>query len=469
MRNHVNKLQETKIIPFDQGQFSKNSFNFPEPNLKTTYSLCLQIPLTMFVTSLQFPSSVCPGNSNGEEANTTRQPSTVFGRSRTEKVERRAQRRSNMSAVDLRREEMADKLKYPLVFLAPVILILMLLLILFGIYILKPFHKVLNFAGSTCTVLGTWQEPQGSCNFGGDIFSPCVQIKVTVHLSDGSKGMAVIMENEQALCSFTFGRHGVFADRLVDCHGWQDDYSRPACVMKYLHHFGQINTTFPCFYNPTKPHEVIREKQLTLGMAVNSLLWPLLSLFGYGAAGGFVLFDCSKRRKLNTVLKNQAAKTEREKEPMKRRRRGSKIACRHGNHFSSYPTMINGSLSCTCLDHVLEDHQTTSTPRVEASWSHPSAVLWTEQDLLNLEHLDLAVTEYTQSRPPSTYSNVYVPQAGEVLVDNETEWNTLHGNMEFGISEQDIDYYFASISRRHSFRQSILPFHPFMVMDETRV
>ncbi|XP_072438493.1 uncharacterized protein [Chiloscyllium punctatum] len=379
----------------------------------------------MFVTSLQFPSTVCPGNSNGEEANITRQPSTIFGRSRTEKAVRRAQRRSNMSAGDLRREEIADKLKYPLVLLAPVILILILLLILFSIYILKPFHKVLNFTGSTCTVLGTQQVPQGSCGSGRDTFSPCVQIK----------------------CSFTFGRHGVFADRLVNCQGWHEDYNRPACVMKYLHHFGQ----------------------LTWGMAVNSLLWPLLGFFGYGAAGVFVLFDCRKRRKLNTVLENQAAKTEKEKEPMKRRRRGSKIACRHGNHFTSYPTMISGSLSCTCLDHVLEDHQTTSTPRVEASWNHPSAILWTEQDLLDLEHLDLAVAEYTQSRPPSIYSNVYVSQDGEALADSEIEWNTLHGNMDFGISEQDIDYYFASISRRHSFRQNILPFHPFMVVGETRV
>ncbi|XP_060691619.1 uncharacterized protein LOC132822348 isoform X3 [Hemiscyllium ocellatum] len=388
----------------------------------------------MFVTSLQFPSTVCPGNSNGEEANITRQPSTIFGRSRTEKAVRRAQRRSNMSAVDVRREEMADKLKYPLVLLAPVILILMLLFILFGIYILKPFHKVLNFTGSTCTVLGTQQVPQGSCGSGRDTFSPCVQIKVTFHLSDGSKRHAIIMENEQA---------------LLNCQ--------------------QINTTFPCFYNPFKPHEVIREKQLTWGMAVNSLLWPLLGFFGYGAAGAFVLFDCRKRRKLNALLENQAAKTEKEKEPMKRRRRGSKIACRHGNHFISYPTMISGSLSCTCLDHVLEDHQTTSTPRVEASWNHPSAILWTEQDLLDLEHLDLAVAEYTQSRPPSIYSNVYVAQDGEALADSETEWNTLHGNMDFGISEQDIDYYFASISRRHSFRQNILPFHPFMVVSETRV
>ncbi|XP_072328514.1 uncharacterized protein [Scyliorhinus torazame] len=428
----------------------------------------------MFVTSLQFPSTVCQDNSNGEEAKSAWKPSTVYGRSRTEKAERRAQRRSNMSAMHLRREEMADKLKYPLVLLAPIILILTLLLILFGIYILKPFHRVLNFTGGTCTALGIWQEPQGSCGSGRDVFFPCVQIKVTVHLSDGSKRMAVIMENEQALvncqqCSFTFGRHGVFADRLVDCHGWREDYSRPACVIKYLDHFGQMNTTFPCFYNPTKPQEVIREKQLTWGMAVNSLLWPLLSLFGYGAAGGFVLFDYSERRKLNAILENQAVKTKREKEPVKRRRRGSKIACRHGNHFSSYPTMINGSLSCTCLDHVFEDHQTTSTPRVEASWTHPSAVLWTEQDLLNLEHLDLAVAEYSQSRPPSTYSNVYVTQDGEILVDSETEWNTLHGNMEFGMSEQDIDYYFASISRRHSFRQNILPFHPFVIMGETRV
>ncbi|XP_078065697.1 uncharacterized protein LOC144491574 isoform X3 [Mustelus asterias] len=304
----------------------------------------------MFVTSLQFPSTVCQGNSNGEEAKTSRQRSTVYGRSRTEKAARRAERRSNMSAMHLRREEIADKLKYPLVLLAPVILILALLLILFGAYVLKPFHKVLSFTGGTCTVLEIWQEPQGSCSSGRDVFSPCVQIKVAVHLSDGSKRMAVIMENEQALvncqqCSFTFGHHGVFADRLVDCHGWREDYNKPACVMKYLDRFGQVNTTFPCFYNPTKPQEVIREKQLTWGMAVNSLLWPLLSLLSYGAAGGFVLFDCSERRKLNALLDNQAPKTEREKEPVKRRRRGSKIACRHGNHFSSYPTMINGSLS----------------------------------------------------------------------------------------------------------------------------
>ncbi|XP_051874432.1 uncharacterized protein LOC127571776 isoform X1 [Pristis pectinata] len=431
----------------------------------------------MFVTSLQFPSSICPGNSNGEGGSTTRNPSTVSGRSRAEKAERRAQRRRNISAEDLRREEIADKLKCPLIFLVPVILMLLLLLVLFGIYILKPFHKVLNFTAGNCTVLEIGREPEGSCSSDGDIFSPCVQIKVIVQLSGGSRGKAVIMENEQALvncqqCSFTFGRHGVFADRLLDCQGWREDYNRLACVTNYLHQFGQINTTFPCFYNPTNPHEVIRKKQLTWGMAVNSILWPFLCLLGYGAAGGFILFDCSKRRKLNALLERQTAKSEREKTPVGIRRRRSKIACRHGNqhisHFSNYPAVINGSLSCTCLDHVSEDH-TASTPRAEASRSHPSTVFWTEQDLLNLEHMDLAVTEYTQRRPQSAYSNIYVSQEGEEVVDSETEWNTLHENMDFGISEQEIDHYFSSISRRHNFRQSILPFRPFTVMNETRV
>ncbi|XP_051874434.1 uncharacterized protein LOC127571776 isoform X2 [Pristis pectinata] len=391
----------------------------------------------MFVTSLQFPSSICPGNSNGEGGSTTRNPSTVSGRSRAEKAERRAQRRRNISAEDLRREEIADKLKCPLIFLVPVILMLLLLLVLFGIYILKPFHKVLNFTAGNCTVLEIGREPEGSCSSDGDIFSPCVQIKVIVQLSGGSRGKAVIMENEQA---------------LVNCQ--------------------QINTTFPCFYNPTNPHEVIRKKQLTWGMAVNSILWPFLCLLGYGAAGGFILFDCSKRRKLNALLERQTAKSEREKTPVGIRRRRSKIACRHGNqhisHFSNYPAVINGSLSCTCLDHVSEDH-TASTPRAEASRSHPSTVFWTEQDLLNLEHMDLAVTEYTQRRPQSAYSNIYVSQEGEEVVDSETEWNTLHENMDFGISEQEIDHYFSSISRRHNFRQSILPFRPFTVMNETRV
>ncbi|XP_062924474.1 uncharacterized protein LOC134357098 [Mobula hypostoma] len=430
----------------------------------------------MFVTSFQFPSSICPSNTNEEEGNRTRQ-SSVFGQSRIEKARRRAQRRRNISAEDLKREQIADRLKCPLIFMAPVILILLLLLALFGVYILKPFYKVLNFTAGNCTVLETGMKRQGSCSCDGDVFSPCLQIKVTVQLSDGSRGGAVIMENEQALvncqqCSFTFGRHGVFADRLLDCQGWREDYDRLACVTKYHHRFGQINTTFPCFYNPTKPHEVIRKRELTWGIAVNSIVWPFLCLLGYGAAGGFVLFDCNKRRKLNALLEEQNAKSEREKTPIEIRRRRSKIACRHGNqhisHFSNYPAMINGSLSCTCLDHVLEE-QTTSTPRAEASPSHPSAVFWTEQDLLNLEHMDLAVTEYTQRRPPSTYSNVFVPQEGEEVLDSETEWNALCENMDFGISEQEIEHYFSSISRRHHFRQNILPFRPFTVMNETRV
>ncbi|XP_072928370.1 uncharacterized protein [Hemitrygon akajei] len=363
----------------------------------------------MFVTSFQFPSSICPSNTNEEEGSRTRQ-SSVYGPSRIEKVQRRAQRRKNISAEDLKREVIADRLKCPLIFMAPVMLILLLLFVLFGIYILKPFYKVLNFTAGNCTVLEIGMKPQGSCSSDGDRFSPCVQIK--------------------------------------------------------------INTSFPCFYNPAKPHEVIRKKQLTWGIAVNSILWPFLCLLGYGAAGGFVLFDCNKRRKLNALLEEQNAKSEREKTPIEIRRRRSKIACRHGNqhisHFSNYPTMINGSLSCTCLDHVLED-QTTSTPRAEASQSHPSTVFWTEQDLLNLEHMDLAVTEYTQRRPPSTYSNVFVPQEGEEVVDSETEWNALCENMDFGISEQEIEHYFNSISRRHHFRQNILPFRPFTVMNETRV
>ncbi|XP_007908984.1 uncharacterized protein LOC103190123 isoform X2 [Callorhinchus milii] len=406
----------------------------------------------MLVTSLQAVSSVCPGNSNGERMTTARRPSTVFGWSRTEKVDRRVERRNKISPGDLRREEIADKLKCPLVFLAPVILILALLLVLFAVYSVKPFHKALNFISGNCKVTGSRLEPQGSCNSGGNIFSPCVQIKIALRLSDSSRQLTLLMENEQALsncqqCSFTFGHHGVFADRLVDCQGWQKNYNKSACATKYLLQFGQ----------------------LTLGVAVNSLLWPFLILLGYGSAGGFVLFDYSKRRKLNNLLESQQTKeTQKEKNSIKRHKR-NKPACRHGNHFTSYLYMSNGSLSCTCLDHVCEEPQTTLTPSAEAAPSRPSIVRWTEQDLLDLEHLDLAITDYNQSRPSSVYSNVFTLQDGEVIVDNETEWYGLHGDIIFGISEQDIDNYFASISRRHNFRQSILPFHPFGGMDETRV
>lgn len=431
---------------------------------------------TMFVASVQTPSAgLCAGSGSGEEGKPSRVPFPTIGRSRAERAERRAARRRDLSPLDLQRELIADRLKCPLIFLAPLILIILLLLVLFGVYILRPFHKVLDFTAGNCTVLGVWGLPEGSCNSDRDLFSPCVKIEVMVQLSDGSRGKAVIMENEQALvncqqCSFTFGHHGLLADRLTACEGWRDDFNQLACVTKYLDQHGQINVTSPCFYNPANPHEVIRSKQLTLGMAVNSILWPALCLLGYGAASGFILFDCRKRRKLNAVLDRRAARA---RTPLELRRRRSRIACRHGNqhnsHLPNYPTVLNGSLSCTCLDHVLEDHQTQSTPRAEASWSHPSALLWTEQDLLNLEHMDLAITGHPQQRPRSAYSNVHGPQDGEELVDNEIEWGALRQDMDFGITEQEIDHYFSSISRRHNFRQSILPFRPFTVMHETKV
>ncbi|XP_078270036.1 uncharacterized protein LOC144601668 isoform X2 [Rhinoraja longicauda] len=411
----------------------------------------------MFVTSVQMPSSgLCLGGGGGEDGKPARPPFPTIGRSRTERAERRAARRRDLSALDLQRELLADRLKCPLVFLAPLVLMILLLLILFGVYILRPFHKALDFTAGKCMVVRVQWGPEGSCNSQTDLFSPCVQIEVMVQLSDGSRGRALIMENEQALvncqqCSFTFGHHGLLADRLAECGGWRDDFNRLACVTNYLHQHGQ----------------------LTLGMAVNSILWPLLGLLGYAAASGFILFDCRKRRKLNAQLESQASRAEWERMPGAIGHRRSRIACRHGNqhisHFSNYPLVLNGSLSCTCLDHVLEDHQTLSR-RAEALWSHPSpAIPWTEQDLLNLEHMDLAIPDYPQQRPRSAYCNVHGPQEGEEFVDSETEWGALRGDMDFGITEQEIDHYFSCISRRQNFRQSILPFRPFTVMNETKV
>ena len=65
----------------------------------------------------------------------------VSGLSKWEREDLTKQRRSKLSKYELVRERAADKLKCPVFFCLPVVVVAFILLVLIGIYIIQPYRR----------------------------------------------------------------------------------------------------------------------------------------------------------------------------------------------------------------------------------------------------------------------------------------------------------------------------------------
>lgn len=76
--------------------------------------------------------------------------------SKWEKDDVRTERRTRMSKYELLREDIADRLRCPLCFCLPCVIIIFILLILIGIYVVQPYiqGKRILFRVSLCALFG---------------------------------------------------------------------------------------------------------------------------------------------------------------------------------------------------------------------------------------------------------------------------------------------------------------------------
>ena len=72
---------------------------------------------------------------------TEKTPSLLSGLSKFEKEELTKERRAKLSKYELIRERAADKLKCAVFFCLPVVVVVLILLVLIGIYIARPYQK----------------------------------------------------------------------------------------------------------------------------------------------------------------------------------------------------------------------------------------------------------------------------------------------------------------------------------------
>lgn len=231
--------------------------------------------------------------------------------SKWEKADIRTERRSRISKHELLREDVADRLRCPLCFCLPCVIIVFILLILIGIYVIQPYIQGRGLISTQCRVNRTETTAEGSCSYRTDKVQPCLKIMVTHNASRTSKIEAVLMENEQALvhcekCSYTFGSSDLFG-RFSTC-AWNSDLSVEDCVRIYMNLYGTPNRTFSCFYDPEKVENVARIIKYSSGEAVAMVLIPLLFLLLWLLAVLFLICDSHLRSTIDEQIIQENSK-----------------------------------------------------------------------------------------------------------------------------------------------------------------
>lgn len=214
--------------------------------------------------------------------------------SKWEKADIRTERRSRASKHELMRENIADKLRCPLCFCLPCVVIVFILLILIGIYVVRPYVQGTGLVSTGCVVTHVEFFQEGSCSHRTEKFGPCVKIFVMYDVGQTAKFEAVLMENEQALaycekCSFTFGNSDLFG-RYSSC-AWNSDLTMEDCVPTYMELYGTVNNTFSCYYDPENTEDVARILKISSAEAVCLILFPLLFLLLWLLAIVFLVYD----------------------------------------------------------------------------------------------------------------------------------------------------------------------------------
>ncbi|XP_066283697.1 uncharacterized protein [Branchiostoma lanceolatum] len=414
----------------------------------------------------------------------------LFAKKKLERLALRRERHKRMTKMEILKEKVADKLKLFLVFALPVVLMGFILLVLIGIYVVRPYNEGQQFVKSSCQTVTTHYLDEGSCSSHTDVFQPCLQVYVH-HTAANTDIPVVLMENEQALmyceqCSLTFGRHALFTDPFSPCvDGWKDDYNKQSCAEGYRIQYEKANTTYPCYYNPTNPEHVVKEITLTSGKVVNLVLWPLLLCLVYTAAVVYVVYERRIRKQRDQqvtadVQTQEEEEVQRRKSQSKRR----KIPCRH-SHISTASGFLVPSSSCSCLNHLTDTRlsPTNQLPDLAPSVSDiPEGLLmfssidYLDLDTAGLGHLDLAVSDHggsyvylsglEQQLEGSVYTNAFArntpPRPYSISSDSEA------------VHESDIDYYFSNFANGEHYQSGgsdQFSYDPFYAMtdEESRV
>lgn len=225
--------------------------------------------------------------------------------SKWEKADVRTERRTRMSKHELLREDIADRLRCPLCFCLPCVIIVFILLILIGIYVVQPYIQGRGLLSTECRVNRTEMLEGGSCSHRTDKFAPCFKIIVTYSVDETTESEAVLMENEQALshcekCSFTFGSSDLFG-RYSKC-AWDSDLSAENCASTYMNLYGTPNNTFSCYFDPDNLEDVVRILKVSGGEAVSLILIPLFFLLLWLLAVVFMVYDRHLRSNIDEQI-----------------------------------------------------------------------------------------------------------------------------------------------------------------------
>lgn len=231
--------------------------------------------------------------------------------SKWEKADIRTERRTRMSKYELLREDIADRLRCPLCFCLPCVIIIFILLILIGIYVVQPYIQGKGLVSTQCRVNRTEMLEEGSCSHRTDKFVPCLKIIVTYKVNKTTAFEAVLMENEQALshcekCSFTFGSSDLFG-RYSKC-AWDSDLSAQDCYTTYLNYYGTPNNTFSCYFDPDNFEDVVRILKVSGGEAVAMIVVPLLFLLLWLLAVMFMAYDRHLRSNIDEQIIQEGMK-----------------------------------------------------------------------------------------------------------------------------------------------------------------
>lgn len=305
------------------------------------------------------------------------------------------------------RRSAAKIIKTVLVFSLPVILSALLVFVTGVIYIVQPYFLTKDFTRTTCRVSGYAVHSKGSfsCSDGTDPFHPCVKVKVMYGISNAtSYHESTMMENEQALvscsqCSYTFGKHGLLHQTQDACNTWQDIYDPMGCINDFIMKNGNQDISFPCFFNPTKPNEVVRNLVVDSNDVIHAISWPIIMCMVYFLGLIFVCYDSKQVKLLNECIQSEMAnnqKLQEQEHKVAQERRKSRLGRSLGVHQFELHLTSQHNMAPPFIKHtesagaVLGSCQ-QSHDEIDVA-ANGADMIHADLENLDLRHLDLAVS-----------------------------------------------------------------------------
>lgn len=140
-------------------------------------------------------------------------------------------------------------------------------------FVVRPAIQDKAFRKTSCTVFKVeYRNEWQGCRCGRYCWSqfPCLKIVVKYRGEDNNHHQtAVAHEDETNLSTYPQCSFDV-------CSGVE--YSNEEMVTKFAAKYGIEGASFPCFFNPANPSDVLIKEIFTDVVVLHAILWPLLSL-----------------------------------------------------------------------------------------------------------------------------------------------------------------------------------------------